>query len=301
MRSLGLSGKSAWGPSPGPDDAESWLGALVQEPLVGAIALLLFAVALALVTLAPAQTISARAPASPAAASTPRAFGGQLPAPPSPPPTVSQQSERHIRGAYAKLPLSFIENKGQTNKRVRYYAQGQGYNFFFTNNMVALVLTKGRHEQVLDLRFLGARSNASLERGPPLPRTVNYISGRDHSKWHTNLRISRSLRYRDLWPGIDMVFTGKGGKLRYEFLVRPGANPSEIRLAYQGAKGLSLSKVGDLLIRTPLGAIRDQRPKTYQRIAGRTSAVGSPFALQSGSPVPPSASRSRATITATRW
>src|SRR5439155_4054792 len=109
------------------------------------------------------------------------------------------------------------------------------------------------------------------------------ISGRDRSKWHTNLHTYRSLRYRDLWPGIDMVFKGQGGKLSYEFVVRPGANPSDIRLAYQGAKGISLSKSGDLLIKTPLATFSDQRPHSFQRIAGRRSAIGSRFSLAGGS------------------
>jgi hypothetical protein len=282
MRSLGLSEESVWVSSPGPDDAESWLGALVQDPLAGAIALLLLAVALALVTRSPAPAISARALTSPAAASNPRAFGGQLPVPSSP-PTVSKQTEHRIKGAYGKLPLSFIENKGQMDRQIRYYAQGPGYSFFFTNHEVRLALTKGKREQVLDLRFLGARSNASLERGPPLPGRVSYISGRDSSKWHTNLRTFRSLRYRDLWPGIDMIFKGRAGRLSYEFIVRPGADPSDIRLAYQGANDLALSKRGDLLFKTPRGTFSDQRPRSFQRIARHRGALEVRFSLNRGS------------------
>jgi hypothetical protein len=39
-----------------------------------------------------------------------------------------------------------------------------------------------------------------------------------------------------------MVLRGRGGKLEYEFRFAPGADPSDIRLAYQGADGLSLSR-----------------------------------------------------------
>jgi hypothetical protein len=279
MRSLGSLGEGVWVWNPAPDDAEPWLGGLVQEPFVAAIALLLIAVALTLVTRSPAPTLSAETSAPLPAASSSHALSGQLP--PTSSPTASKATRSQVRGAYGKLPLSFIENKGQTDRQVRYYAQGSGYSFFFTNTKVQLVLAKGKREQALDLRFLGARSEASLERGPPLPGRVDYISGRDRSKWHTNLRTYRSLRYRDLWPGIDMVFNGWGGKLRYGFIVR--ANPSDIRLAYQGANDLALSKRGDLLFKTPRGTFSDQRPRSYLRIARHRGALGVRFSLNRGS------------------
>ena len=60
-------------------------------------------------------------PATDAVAATP----GMAPA--------SEPTRRHARDAYAKLPLSFIPNGGQTDESVRYYAQGAGYAFYFTD------------------------------------------------------------------------------------------------------------------------------------------------------------------------
>ena len=76
-----------------------------------------------------------------------------------------------------------------------------------------------------------------------------------------------------------MVFRGQGGKLKYEFHVAPGADPSRIRLAYAGAEGLSLGAAGNLLIATPLGTLRDSRPVSYQRIGGERVPVESRYAL----------------------
>jgi hypothetical protein len=89
--------------------------------------------------------------------------------------------------------------------------------------------------------------------------------------------------YRELWPGIDMVFRGGAGQLKYEFLLRPGATPADIRLAYGGASGLSVNGAGELLVQTPLGALRDERPVSYQQIEGRQVTVASGFALGAGS------------------
>ena len=32
----------------------------------------------------------------------------------------------------ASLPVAFVENRGQTDSRVRYYAQGSGFGFYLT-------------------------------------------------------------------------------------------------------------------------------------------------------------------------
>ena len=74
-----------------------------------------------------------------------------------------------------------------------------------------------------------------------------------------------------------MAFAGKSGKLKYEFLVRPGARIRDIRLAYTGAKQLSLDRGGNLRIGTALGTIGDSRPISYQGLDGRRVPVASRF------------------------
>ena len=77
-----------------------------------------------------------------------------------------------------------------------------------------------------------------------------------------------------------MAFAGQGGTLKYEFLVRPGARVRDIRLAYRGAKRLSLDRQGNLRIRTALGVLTDTRPASYQLVAGKRVPVRSSFALE---------------------
>jgi hypothetical protein len=55
------------------------------------------------------------------------------------------------------------------------------------------------------------------------------------------------LTYQNLWPGIDLAYRGTGGRLKYEFVVQPGADPSQIRLAYHGASDLRIDPSGDLV------------------------------------------------------
>ena len=131
----------------------------------------------------------------------------------------------------------------------------------------------------LALRFLGSDRNVAIGGERPGTGRVNYLLGNDPAKWRTGLRTYERVVYRNLWPGVDMVFAGQNGTLKYEFLVRPGARVRDIRLAYRGAKRLSLDRQGNLRIGTSLGDLTDTRPISYQLVAGRRVPVRSSFAL----------------------
>jgi hypothetical protein len=76
-----------------------------------------------------------------------------------------------------------------------------------------------------------------------------------------------------------MVLRGQGGNLKYEFRLAPGADPSRIRLAYRGAEGVSLDTARNLSIATPLGTMRDARPRSYQRVGSKRVEVDSNYVL----------------------
>ena len=182
------------------------------------------------------------------------------------------------REAYEQLPLSFVSNEGQLDPRVRYYAQGAGFAFYFTSTSARLVLNEKDEGVALDLDFVGARAVEPQARGQ-LPGTVNYMIGDDPAAWHTGLATSEQVVYEDLWPGVDMVFFGEDGKLKYDFHVAPGASVDDIRLAYRGSDGVSLSRAGDMLISTPLGTLTDEAPVSFQMVGGRRVPVESAFTL----------------------
>src|SRR5207302_1158870 len=99
--------------------------------------------------------------------------------------------------AYGRLPLSFIPNKGQLDRRVSYYAQSSGASFYFTKHKAVFSFTKGKKGVALDLGFPDANPNVRLEARAELQGKVNYLTPGAH---HTNLPTYRELVYRDLWP-----------------------------------------------------------------------------------------------------
>jgi hypothetical protein len=167
-------------------------------------------------------------------------------APVSEPGAGPQMSEREALDAYGKLPLSFIANEGQTDEAVRYYAQGAGYGFFFTHDGAMLSLAEGKgHGHALALDFLGANPHATLTAQKRLSGKINYLVGDDPAKWQQGLQTHGELLYEGLWPGIDMAVRGEeGGKLKYEFHLKPGSSVDDVRLGYRGAEGLSVGVGG---------------------------------------------------------
>jgi Beta-propeller repeat len=202
-------------------------------------------------------------------------------APVSKPAAAPQMSERETLDAYEKLPLSFVPNEGQsTNEAVRYYAQGAGYGFFFTHKGAMLSFAQGKGRgHALALDFLGANPHPTLTARKPLAGKVNYLVGDDPTKWQQNLPTHGELLYGGLWPGIDMAVRGEGGKLKYEFHLKPGSSVEDVRLGYRGAEGLKVGAGGQLLVQTSLGVLKDAAPVSYQRIGGERVPVKSRYRL----------------------
>jgi hypothetical protein len=198
-------------------------------------------------------------------------------------PAAPEMGEKEALDAYAKLPLSFIPNEGQTDEEVRYYAQGAGYGFFFTKGGATLSFAEGKgHGHALALDFLGANPHPTLEAQERLSGEVNYLLGDDPVNWQQGLPTHGELLYGGLWPGIDMAVRGEGGKLKYEFHVQPGSSVEDVRLAYRGAEGLSVGAGGELLVRTSLGVLKDAAPVSYQLIGGERVPVESRYRLLTG-------------------
>src|SRR5260221_8496810 len=122
--------------------------------------------------------------------------------------------------SYLNLPLAFEANHGQSDARVRYLAHGAGYALYLTSNEAVLSLPQaGREALPLGLRLLDANPAARVEGDRPLPGKSNYFRGNDPSHWLTNIPHYGRVRYRDVYPGIDLIYYGsQSGRLEYDFV-----------------------------------------------------------------------------------
>jgi hypothetical protein len=191
-------------------------------------------------------------------------------------------AQRQALNAYRALRLAFVANAGQLDRRVRYSAQAGNASVFLTRRAAVVALGKGRRGLALRLAFLGANPEATIAGADRSPGRLNYLVGNDPARWQTNLPTYEEVLYRNLWPGIDMAVRGRGGQLKYEFRLDPGADPAQIRLAYGGQERLSLERSGALRIQTALGILRDSRPVSYQLVDRQRVAVASRFVPENG-------------------
>ncbi|MEW6745574.1 MAG: hypothetical protein AB1486_22720 [Planctomycetota bacterium] len=193
---------------------------------------------------------------------------------------LSEAERDQVVTAFGKLPLYFIENRGLLDERVAYYVKGRDKTLYFTSEGVTFALV-GEDEQpgrwVVKLNFAGARAGVRPRGEEKQEAVFSYFKGKP-DEWKTGLPTFAKLVYDDLWPGIDIIYSGTVDRLKYEFVVAPGADPGQIRLEYQGATQVAITEVGTLAITTPVAHFEDARPSAYQMNAGVRSEVGVSFA-----------------------
>lgn len=204
-----------------------------------------------------------------------------------------------IIDTYGTLPLYFIENRGQTDKSVSFFERGAGHVTFFTGDGVVLVLTKshGATDKVLHrdslkglkdktftteavrLSFVGANDSAQITAGEKKTSHVNYFTGNDKTKWRSNIPTYGAVTYKDLYNNIDIKFYGNNRNIEHDVIVRPGGDPSLVRFAYEGVKGLKVNKAGDLEVSLEEGRLIEKRPVIYQEVKGKRVAVDGSYRI----------------------
>ncbi len=205
----------------------------------------------------------------------------------------ARATEAHI---YQSVPISFEANQGQTDSRVKYLSRGPGYSLFLSPGRAELAVREAAANQPqnqqtsfvqlgdsgagstsvrhIGIQLLGANPNASITGSDELPGKSNYLIGNDPAKWRTGVAHFARVTYRQLYPGVDMVYYGHGGELESDFIVVPGADPGKIQLAIQNAAQIHVDARGDLL----LGAgqsieVRLRKPVAYQTTGGTKHEV----------------------------
>jgi beta-propeller repeat-containing protein len=188
--------------------------------------------------------------------------------------------------SYGDLPLYFLANQGQISEsQVEYYLTGSQQTVYFTAHGLTLAqrsgLAQNPSRSVVKLDFVDP--NPEVQILPQLPQSTifNYFLG-PQQDWHTEVPSFRQLLYAQLWPGIDLLYTGEVGRLKYRFLVHPGADPGQIGLRYRGITGLTIQQNGDLQISLPGSNFSDLAPSAYQSIGSAQQSVAVQYELGNG-------------------
>ncbi len=173
-------------------------------------------------------------------------------------------NDRRVLESYLQLPLSIVANAGQFPAHVLYRAVTQGYSANFSRQGVDIELADRVRIAAIRLSLPGSNPNPTLIAQDPLPGVLNYFHGSDSKRWLTRVSHYRRLLYKSVYPGIDLVFYGRSGRLEFDFVVAPGAAPSAIALSLEAAGHPRIDDRGDIVLPTPAGELRQHRPVAYQ-------------------------------------
>jgi hypothetical protein len=219
---------------------------------------------------------------------------------------TAHRERREAAREYGKLPLSFEANRGQTDARVKFLSRAGGYQLFLTSTEAVLALraprAKARNDSrglarnpraeapvfskrdnlsdVLRMHFVGANAATQVFGVDELPGKSNYFIGNDPRKWRAGIPTYAKVKYRGVYPGIDLVFYGDRRQLEHDFVVAPGADPAAIALAFDGAENVKINDQGDLVLCSSEGEVRLHKPQIYQEGNGGREAVAGHYIVK---------------------
>ncbi len=204
--------------------------------------------------------------------------------------------------ATGQSSLLFIENVGQFAKGARYQVFGADATMWLADDALWITVveqpekakttpsaaskTRGMaltaDRQALDaqppraanvkITFPGANAKPRLEAFDRLSTHVSYFIGKDASTWRPDVPVWGGVRYKDLYPGIDLELTGDGSRLTPLLVAQPGADLRQVRLRVEGADKITVDSGA---VRLTTGAGRFSLPLLHvetpsgARMAGR--------------------------------
>lgn len=182
--------------------------------------------------------------------------------------------------------LRFEENKGQWDSNILFKARLQEGALFVENNGIVFHLndlkkhqnkTKN-HAHAFKIQLNDSKKK-NIKTKNHFPSYSNYFKGNDSSKWASNVRAYEEVVYQDVFDNIDWRIYSKDGELKHEFIVNPKGIVSNINLEYVGLDNIRL-KNNELVLKTCLGDIIEQKPYAYQIIDGKEIEIKVEFVLK---------------------
>ncbi len=181
--------------------------------------------------------------------------------------------------------ISFEANAGQVDPSFQFVARGGAMSVYLAEGGVAsldLRSVTGASAGVVKAMLVGgatARAEAVAEE--PLSGRINYLLGNDPSKWVHDVPTFGRVRYRSVYPGIDLVYYGSQGRLEHDFIVTPGADPRRIRMRLAGIDGMEVDASGDATLKVGTQSVTWKKPMLYQSIAGLRRRVEGRYRVES--------------------
>ena len=211
-------------------------------------------------------------------------------------PFVSEQNSQSIIQNSEK-DIIFIENLGQIKddrlkrgkKRqdILFLTRSQGVDMYITSSGISYVfrkiegnmknktgdaMPKSEIRQVktiyyrLDMELVGMNKDFKIKKELAVEQQFNYYTPEYPNGISSG--AYKKVTIENVYDGIDLIYYEKEGKMKYDFQVKAGADAQKIKTKYKGARALYLNKDGSVIVTTPMGEIREEKPYTYSITTG---------------------------------
>ncbi len=201
--------------------------------------------------------------------------------------TPSMPSKEAVSAKLADLERGWVKNEGQWDERALFSAPGYFGTTWITKDGELLHVAVKKEEckdktekakacpsksWVISERWVGGKVQ-TIKGEEELQTKVSYFIGNDPSKHRSNLPTYRYVSLGEVWSGVEVQLKATQKTVEKLFYVQPGADPSKIVVQVDGAKGLKLSKDGEIIIKTGLGDLKLSKPIAWQEKDGKKLPV----------------------------
>ena len=197
-----------------------------------------------------------------------------------------------------KSSWAFEENKGQVTgadgKNVKFVFKDGNLSMFLMQTGIAYQFYKvtypegykpldkfasmKEHEKMEKLQSQiqteTYRMDVILEGANPNPKISTEGKSNDYIQYYNHnaldVRSYQKVTYYEVYPNIDwVVYVNKNAgdnepKVKYDFVVHPGGDPSQIKLKTEWVEELTSNEDGSLTMKNRMGSVTEQRPVSFQ-------------------------------------
>ncbi len=196
----------------------------------------------------------------------------------------------------AQNAIEYIKNEGQWDAPFSYKARTPSGELFLRQQGFTILQSSISNHEIIDnmhhgravksnqlkfhayeMNFLNA-NKVEIIGGKFQKIYYNYFLGNDSNKWKSNIHPALYTDYPNLYNNIDMHVYSENGNIKYDLIVKPGANLEQVKLQYKGVDKIKLQK-NNLIISTSLGDNIESIPVAYQQINGERKNIDCRFRL----------------------
>lgn len=202
--------------------------------------------------------------------------------------------------AHEESRIGFIENKNQFHPNVAFQARFNHYAVFLEQQRFTFLFEHpedlaARHDilkaspeeqaafvmrsHAYRVNFVNSNPGTTLQSDNQHDFLLNYYIGNDTGNWASGARSYRTVKYQELYDGIDLLAVVDGGNLKYDFMVSPGSETNQIKLNFEGLDEMAIDSEGNLVLSTSVGEMKELSPFAYQMINGSLVPVKCNYVL----------------------